>query len=143
MARGIDNPVSRLSFRDWSENRLHGLREVKPSSCTAGPGSDHRKFRLTPSTQSPGTVSFSQHCHLLLKQDAAFVTSPVMISKQDGHGQCQLRNALDHAQISITEIAHKEKCIRLQSLNQFCISFPPVTMEVSGNGKTECCQNDF
>ena len=139
----INNPVSRLGFGDGSENRLHGLREVKTSSCTAGPGSDHRKFRLTPSTQSPGTVSFSQHCHLLLKQDAAFVTSPVMISKQDGHGQCQLRNALDHAQISITEIAHKEKCIRLQSLNQFCISFPPVTMEVSGNGKTECCQNDF
>ena len=143
MARGIDNPVSRLSFRDWPENRLHGLREVKPSSCTAWPGTDHRQLRLTPCAQSPRTVTFPQQRNLLLKQAAASVASTVMISKQDGHRQCQLRNAFHQAQISITEIAHKQKCVRLQSLNQFCISVPPVTMEVSGNGKTECCQNDF
>ena len=140
----INNPVSRLGFRDGSENRLHGLREVKTSSCTAGPGTDHRQLRLTPCAQSPRTVTFPQQRNLLLKQAAASVASTVMISKQDGHRQCQLRNALHQAQISITEIAHKQKCIRLQPFNQFCISVPPVPMEVSGNGKTECCQqNDF
>ena len=82
-------------------------------------------------------MTIPQHCDLLLKQGSAFVTTPVMISKQDGHGQRQLRNALDQAQISITEIPHKQECVRLQTLNQFCISFPPVTMEVSGNGNTE------
>ena len=88
-------------------------------------------------------MTFPQQQISLLQQAAASVASTVMISKQDGHRQRELSDALDHAQISITEITHKEKCIRLQSLNQFCISVPPVTMEVSGNGKTECCQNDF
>ena len=60
-----------------------------------------------------------------------------MISKQDGHRQRQLGDALDQAQISITEISNKKECIRLQSLNQIHISLPPVTMEVSGNGNTE------
>ena len=60
-----------------------------------------------------------------------------MISKQDRHRQRQLGDALDQAQISITEISHKEKGVRLQSLYQIRISFPPVTMEVSGNGNTE------
>ena len=82
-------------------------------------------------------MTIPQHGDLLLKQGTASVTATVMISKQDGHGQRQLRNALDQAQISITEIAHKQECVRLQTLNQFCISVPPVTMEVSGNGNSE------
>ena len=82
-------------------------------------------------------MTIPQHGDLLLKQGTASVTATVMISKQDGHGQRQLRNALDQAQISITEISHKQECVRLQTLNQFCISVPPVTMEVSGNGNSE------
>ena len=88
-------------------------------------------------------MAVSQNRDLLLQQTSAFIASTVMISKQDCHRQRQLGDAFDQAQISITEIAHKQKCIRLQLGNQFCISAPPLTMEVSGNGKTECCQDDF
>ena len=134
---GINNPISRLRFCDGAENRLHRLRQVKSTSGTARPCTDHRKRRLGPLTQFPWTVALSQHRDLLLKQLTASVASTVMISKQDGHRQRQLRDALDHAQISIAEIAHEKECIRLQSTNQFCISLPPVTMEVSGNGNSE------
>ena len=82
-------------------------------------------------------MTLSEQVDLLLEQCSTSVTTTVMISKQDRHRQRQLGDALDQAQVSIAEIPHKKECIRLQSTNQFCISLPPVTMEVSGNGKTE------
>ena len=133
----IDDPVGRLLFSDWPEHRLHSLRQVKSTSCTARPGTNHRQRRLAPCSQLPWTVPVSQHRDLPLQQISASVTSTVMISKQDRHRQGQLGDALDQAQVSITEISHKKECIRLQSLNQIHIPCPPVTMEVSGNGNTE------
>ena len=134
---GIDDPVGRLCFCDGPEHRLHRLREVKSTPCTARSGTHHRQLRLAPFSQCPWTMPGTQQRDLLLQQTTAFVTSTVMISKQDGHRQRQLGDALDQAQISITEISHKKECIWLQSLNQINISLPPVTMEVSGNGNTE------
>ena len=133
----IDDPVGRLCFCDWPEHRLHRLRQVKSTSCAAWTGTNHRQRRLAPCSQLPWTVPGSQHRDLPLQQISASVASTVMISKQDRHRQRQLGDALDQAQISITEISHKEKGVRLQSLYQIRISFPPVTMEVSGNGNTE------
>ena len=82
-------------------------------------------------------MAIPQHRDLLLQQITASVASTVMISKQDSHRQRQLGDALDQSKVSITEISHKQECIRLQSLNQIHILFTPVTMEVSGNGNTE------
>ena len=82
-------------------------------------------------------MTLSEQVDLLLEQCSTSVTTTVMISKQDRHRQGQLGDALDQSQISIAEISHKKECIRLQLLNQIHISFPPVTMEVSGNGNTE------
>lgn len=133
----INDPTSRLCLCDWTEHRLNSLREMKPTPCTARSGTNHSQLGLAPFTQFPGAVSVSKHRDLLLKQTTASVASTVMVSKQDRHRQGQLGDALDQAQISITEISHKEKGVRLQSLYQIRISFPPVTMEVSGNGNTE------
>ena len=77
--------IGRILLSDRSKHSLNSLREVKTTSRTARPGTDHGKLRLFPLAQPPRAVPITQHRHLLLKQRAASVTPPVVISQENGH----------------------------------------------------------
>ena len=65
-----------------------------------------------------------------------------MVAKNDGHWTGQLGDPLDETQIAITEITHEQQSISAKLLCQQGIPVSPVTVQISGNGKTERRQSN-
>ena len=116
---------------------------MKTATGTAGAGTDDSQLGVFPLAQTPGTVPLTQHRDLLLQQRTASVSTAVVVSQKHGNRQRQLRNPFHQAKIAIAEITNEQQRVGLQMMHQLCISITPVPMEITGDCKSDRCQDDF
>ena len=79
---------------------------------------------------------------MLLEQGTTAVSAPIVVAKYDGHRTSQLGDPLDETQIAIAEIADKQQGVSAKLLRQHIIPVAPVTVQISGNSKTERRQSN-
>ena len=141
-ASGLNNATRRFFFCHRTEHGLNCLREVKPSSSTARTGTNDTHSWNRPGTERPRTIERAQQLQLLLETITAAVFPPVVVAENDGHRAVQLGDPLDQSKITIAEITDKQQGISAELLHQLCIPVSPVTVQISGNGKTERRQSN-
>ena len=141
-AGGLNNATRRFFFCHRTEHGLNCMREVKPSSSTARTGTNDTHSWNSPGTERPGTIERAQQLQLLLETITAAVFPPVMVAKNDSNRAGQLGDPLDQSKITIAEITNKQQGISAELLHQLCIPVSPVTVQISGNGKTERRQSN-
>ena len=116
---------------------------MKTTASAAGACTNDGHLRLLPLAQTPGTVPLAQHRELLLEQPAASVSTAIVVSQKHSNRTLQLRNPFHQAKVAVAQIANEQQGVGLQLMHQLCILITPVTMEITGDCKSDRCQGDF
>jgi len=96
---------------------------------------------MVPASTRPSAVKISKQAELLPKHPTGTISTAVMVAKNDRLGVGQGCDPTGQTQITVTEIAHKQRQVRLQLRQELLVSVTPGSMQITGNGDAESVQS--
>ena len=134
------NPLDGRLQIDRPVDRFNCLGEMKSSTGTAGSCPDHRAGQMVPGTPIPGTVVVAKQGELLAQNTTGAIPTTIVIAEDYRLGNGQGGNATRQPEISVAEVADKEREIRLKNGQQAFVGVAPGTMQISGDGNAQVRQ---
>ena len=134
------NPLDGRLQIDRPVDRFNCLGEMKSSTGTAGSCPDHRAGQMVPGTPIPGTVVVAEQGELLAQNTTGAIPTTIVIAEDYRLGNGQGGDATRQPEISVAEVADKEREIRLKNGQQAFVGVAPGTMQISGDGNAQVRQ---
>ena len=134
------NPLDGRLQIDRPVDRFNCLGEMKSSTGTTGSCPDHRAGQMVPGTPIPGTVVVAEQGELLAQNTTGAIPTTIVIAEDYRLGNGQGGDATRQPEISVAEVADKEREIRLKNGQQAFVGVAPGTMQISGDGNAQVRQ---
>jgi hypothetical protein len=85
-------------------------------------------------------MALTQRIELPLQGAARGIAAGVVVAKNASHRQRKLGKTAGDARLTIAQITHHQKRIRLEKAQQALVGAVPLTMQVTGDGDAELGQ---
>ena len=116
---------------------LHRRGEIKPATGTPRPATDHRQGGWIQGLERPAAVQITQGLLHAGQGAASGIFGGIVVAQNAGHRKLKLTQQPRQSHITISQIPHHQKGIRLKNLQQCGIGLVPLTVEISSDGESQ------